>query len=81
MTKNRSIPGCRRDRARAEERRAICEEALLHAAERLLVDAGHAGIATRRLAQEAGVNHGLVHYHFGCQRARWRRLGRPGRRA
>jgi AcrR family transcriptional regulator len=41
------------------------EEALLDAAERLLVDVGHAGITTRRLAEEAGVNHGLVHYYFG----------------
>jgi AcrR family transcriptional regulator len=38
---------------------------LLDAAERLLRDHGHAGITTRRLAQEAGVNHGLVHYYFG----------------
>jgi AcrR family transcriptional regulator len=41
------------------------EEALLDAAERLLVDVGHAGISTRRLAAEAGVNHGLVHYYYG----------------
>ena len=45
--------------------RAAAEEALLDAAERLLADAGHAGITTRRLAKEAGVNHGLVHYYFG----------------
>jgi AcrR family transcriptional regulator len=45
--------------------RAEGEEALLDAAERLLVDVGHAGITTRRLAEEAGVNHGLVHYYFG----------------
>src|SRR5687767_3830417 len=45
--------------------RSAAEEALLDAAERLLVDAGHAGITTRRLAEEAGVNHGLVHYYFG----------------
>jgi TetR/AcrR family transcriptional regulator len=44
--------------------RATAEEALLDAAERLLVEAGHAGITTRRLAEEAGVNHGLVHYYF-----------------
>ena len=31
----------------------------------MLVDAGFAGITTRRLAEEAGVNHGLVHYYFG----------------
>jgi AcrR family transcriptional regulator len=41
------------------------EEAFLDAAERLLIDVGHAGITTRRLAQEAKANHGLVHYYFG----------------
>jgi AcrR family transcriptional regulator len=45
--------------------RSQAEEALLDAAERLLVDVGYAGITTRRLADEAGVNHGLVHYYFG----------------
>jgi AcrR family transcriptional regulator len=45
--------------------RSAAEEALLDAAERLLLDVGHAGITTRRLAVEAGVNHGLVHYYFG----------------
>jgi AcrR family transcriptional regulator len=45
--------------------RTAAEDALLDAAERLLVDAGHAGITTRRVAEEAGVNHGLVHYYFG----------------
>jgi AcrR family transcriptional regulator len=45
--------------------RETAEEALLDAAERLLVQVGHAGITTRRLADEAGVNHGLVHYYFG----------------
>ena len=45
--------------------RSQAEAALLDAAERLLVQSGHAGITTRRLAAEAGVNHGLVHYYFG----------------
>ena len=45
--------------------RSAAEEALLDAAERLLVQVGYAGITTRRLAEEAGVNHGLVHYYFG----------------
>jgi AcrR family transcriptional regulator len=45
--------------------RSTAEEALLDAAERLLVDVGYAGITTRRLAEAAGVNHGLVHYYFG----------------
>ena len=35
------------------------------AAERLLISTGYAEISTRRLAEEAGVNHGLVHYYFG----------------
>jgi len=39
--------------------------AFLDAAERLLVREGAAGISTRRLAEEAGQNHGLVHYYFG----------------
>jgi AcrR family transcriptional regulator len=41
------------------------EQALLDAAERLLLEAGAAGITTRRVAEEAGANHGLVHYYFG----------------
>ena len=41
------------------------EEAFLDAAERLLVDVGHAGITTRAVASEAAANHGLVHYYFG----------------
>ena len=45
--------------------RSAAEDALLDAAERLLVDIGYSGITTRRLAEEAGVNHGLVHYYFG----------------
>jgi AcrR family transcriptional regulator len=45
--------------------REAAEEALLDAAERLLVESGHSSVTTRRLAEEAGVNHGLVHYYFG----------------
>ena len=45
--------------------RSAAAEALLDAAARLLVEVGHAGITTRKLAEEAGVNHGLVHYYFG----------------
>jgi AcrR family transcriptional regulator len=39
--------------------------ALLDAAEALLVEVGYASITVRRLAERAGVNHGLVHYYFG----------------
>src|SRR3954463_7540090 len=45
--------------------RPAAEEALFDAAERLLIEVGYAGITTRRLAEVAGVNHGLVHYYFG----------------
>jgi TetR/AcrR family transcriptional regulator len=45
--------------------RNTAEAALLDAAERLLVESGYAAVTTRRLAEEAGVNHGLVHYYFG----------------
>jgi AcrR family transcriptional regulator len=41
------------------------EQALLDAAERLLVNVGAGGITTRLVAEEAGANHGLVHYYFG----------------
>ena len=41
------------------------EDRFLDAAERLLVEVGHAGLTTRRLAKEADANHGLVHYYFG----------------
>ena len=51
--------------AQKTQARSAAEEALLDAAERLLIDVGHARITTRRLAEAAGVNHGLVHYYFG----------------
>jgi AcrR family transcriptional regulator len=51
-------------RVHAKGRREATE-ALLDAAERMLVSDGYARITTRRVAAEAGVNHGLVHYYFG----------------
>lgn len=45
--------------------RLATEERFLDAAERLLISVGYANISTRRLAEEAGANHGLVHYYFG----------------
>jgi AcrR family transcriptional regulator len=50
---------------RARGAREAARTALLDAAEQLLIDEGHAGITTRKVAAEAGVNHGLVHYYFG----------------
>jgi len=54
-----------RDRAGISATRHETEQAFLDAAERLLVRDGYAQITTRKLALEAGANHGLVHYYFG----------------
>jgi TetR/AcrR family transcriptional regulator len=57
--------------ARAWEQREVSEArqqattALLDAAENLLYEVGYAGVTTRRVAEEAGIKHGLVHYYFG----------------
>jgi AcrR family transcriptional regulator len=40
-------------------------ELLLDAAERVLIREGIMALSTRRIAEEAGINHGLVHYSFG----------------
>jgi AcrR family transcriptional regulator len=45
--------------------RASAEDADEDAAERQLIEVGHVGFLADRLAEEAGVNHGLVHYYFG----------------
>ena len=55
--------------AQATLARRETEEAFLDAAERLLVTVGYGGITTRGVAQEAGANHGLVHYYFGSMEA------------
>jgi AcrR family transcriptional regulator len=49
----------------ATSRRETATSALLDAAERLLIASGYAGLTTRKVAAEAGINHGLVHYYFG----------------
>jgi AcrR family transcriptional regulator len=54
-----------RQQAGVKEGRAETEAAFLDAAERLLIEVGYAQISTRRLAEEAGANAGLVHYYFG----------------
>jgi AcrR family transcriptional regulator len=49
----------------ATSRRETATTALLDAAERLLIASGYAELTTRKVAAEAGINHGLVHYYFG----------------
>ncbi len=46
--------------------RAAAKESILDAAEALLVETGAAAITTRRLAERAEVNQGLIHYYFGA---------------
>lgn len=50
---------------RVASSRGATEDRFLDAAERLLVEVGYSGITARRLAEEAGANHGLIHYYFG----------------
>jgi AcrR family transcriptional regulator len=49
----------------ATEARRETEDKFLDAAEQMLIDVGYAGLSARRLAEEAGANHGLIHYYFG----------------
>jgi len=53
------------DQPTARSPRDEATEGLLDAAERMLVRDGYGAITTRRVAAEAGLNHGLVHYYFG----------------
>jgi AcrR family transcriptional regulator len=48
-----------------QQNRVETRDAFLDAAERLLTQMGWADITVRKLAAEAGLNHGLVHYYFG----------------
>jgi AcrR family transcriptional regulator len=50
---------------RTKAKRADPKQALLDAAEKLLITEGYAGVTTRRVASVAGLNQALVHYHFG----------------
>lgn len=40
---------------------------ILDAAKRALLDAGYAGLSTRRIAEAAGVPLSQIHYHFGSK--------------
>ena len=42
-------------------------EALINAATRLFAERGPSAVGVREIAQLAGVNHGLVHRHFGSK--------------
>ena len=49
-------------------------EALLRAARELFAEAGFEGVSVRRLAETAGVNPAMIHYHFGNKRELYREM-------
>ena len=40
------------------------EQIILEAAEKLFLDKGYAATKTTEIAQEAGINHAMLHYYF-----------------
>jgi len=48
----------------AESRRT--REAILDAAQEIMLEEGYAAVSTRRVAGKADVNQGMVYYHFGA---------------
>ncbi len=62
---HRRLRATRTDPATAADGRREPVDALLDAAERMLVEQGYGAITTRKLAERAGINPGLVHYYFG----------------
>ncbi|MBL7498442.1 TetR/AcrR family transcriptional regulator [Frankia sp. CNm7] len=67
----------------APARRSVVDEsitrtALLDATEALMLEEGYAAVTTRRLAQRAGVNNGLVYYYFGTMDGLFVELFRRG---
>ncbi|MDH5559569.1 MAG: TetR/AcrR family transcriptional regulator [Deltaproteobacteria bacterium] len=49
------------------ERQMDTKEKILVGAKRLLLKKGQQGFTVRGVAEEAGVNHGLVHHYFGSK--------------
>ncbi|MBL7488361.1 TetR/AcrR family transcriptional regulator [Frankia sp. AgB1.9] len=67
----------------APARRSVVDEsstrtALLDATAALMLEEGYAAVTTRRLAQRAGVNNGLVYYYFGTMDGLYIELFRRG---
>jgi len=57
---------------------SVTRTALLDAAAAIMLEEGYAAVTTRRLAQRAGVNNGLVSYYFGTMDALFVELFRRG---
>jgi AcrR family transcriptional regulator len=47
--------------------RDAVRSALIETATRLFAERGPSGVGVREIAREAGVNHGLIHRHFGSK--------------
>src|SRR5713226_2049984 len=63
----RSMTGAAGTSGRATQG-ARTRERLLASAREILAEHGPDGFTTRRVAQRAGVSHGMVHYHFEGKR-------------
>jgi AcrR family transcriptional regulator len=50
---------------RKAEESAKTRTAILDATETIMREEGYASVTTRRISEQAGVNLGLIHYHFG----------------
>jgi len=59
----------RRSRRRPPRGREAVQRALISAAARLFAERGPAAVTLRAIADEADVNHGLVHRYFGSKEA------------
>jgi len=57
---------------------SVTRTALLDAAAAVMLEEGYAAVTTRRLAQRAGVNNGLVSYYFGTMDSLFIELFRRG---
>lgn len=71
MIKRTSGTGTKAPRRRVkpaeEQGRDATVAAVERAARKLFAERGYAGVSVRDIAAEAGVNHGLIHRHFGAK--------------
>jgi AcrR family transcriptional regulator len=63
-----SVPTADTPRSARAARAAETRQRILEAARRVLAEEGSDGFTTRRVAELAGISHGMVHYHFQDKR-------------
>ena len=60
-------------RSRAKQQRAVdTQRSILDAAIKEFAEHGYAGASTRTVSRVAGIQHGLIAYHFGGKEGLWR---------